>query len=157
MHHSVPDTKWCIDQAAATRRSTVLKSWTLTIDVDASPDAAWAVVGDPLAAPRFYPKYVSAEVDGDTRILTRDDGGKLVERLLERDEAGRSYAYSVIEGAPVRSHRASFTVEENGAGSRIVWSTEAEGSDPAVDMEARLAPSQEGALVLLKAVIEGTA
>jgi hypothetical protein len=142
--------------SAATRRSTVLKSWTLTIDVDASADAAWAVVGDLFAAPRFYPKYVSVEVDGDIRTLTRDDGGKLVERLLERDEAGRSYAYAVIDGAPVRSHRASFAVEEAGTGSRIVWSSEAEGSDPEVDMEARLTPSQEGALVLLKELIEGT-
>lgn len=134
----------------------MLKSWTLTIDVDAPPDAAWAVVGDLFAAPRFYPKYVSVEVDGDTRILVRDDGGKLVERLLERDEAGRSYAYSVVDGAPVRSHRASFTVEETAAGSRIVWATEAEGSDPEVDMQARLTPSQEDALVRLKALIEGT-
>jgi carbon monoxide dehydrogenase subunit G len=146
-----------MQQSASVRRSSVLKSWTLTIDVDASPDAAWAVVGDPFAAPRFYPKYVSVEVDGDMRILTRDDGGTLVERLLERDEAGRSYAYSVVDGAPVRSHRASFTVEENGTGSRIIWTTEAEGSDPEIDMEARLSPSQEGALVLLKALIEGAA
>lgn len=132
----------------------MVKSWTLTIDVDAPPDAAWAVVGDLFAPPRFYPKYVSVEVEGDIRTLTRDDGGKLVERLLERDEAGRSYAYSVIDGAPVRSHRARFTVEEAGAGSRIVWATEAEGLDADLDMEARLLPSQTDALARLKALIE---
>jgi len=128
--------------------------WVLTIDVDAPPDAAWAVVGDLTAVPRFYPKYVSAEIEGDARVLTNAEGGRLVERLLERDEAGRMYAYAVVEGAPVRSHRASFAVEPNGAGSRIVWTTEAEGIDPAVDMEERLAPSQREALVRLKAVIE---
>lgn len=135
----------------------MLKSWTLSIDVDASPDAAWAVVGDLYVAPRFYPKYVSAEVDGDIRVLTNTEGGKLVERLLERDEVARSYAYSVIEGAPVRSHRASFTVEPLGDGSRIVWATEAEGLDADLDMEARLRPSQTDALTRLKALIEETA
>jgi mxaD protein len=132
----------------------VLKSWVLSIDVDASPDAAWAVVGDLKAAPRFYPKYVSADIEGDLRVLTNTEGGKLVERLLERDEAGRSYAYSVIEGAPVKSHRASFAVEERAGGSRIVWSTEAEGTDPEVDLEQRLSGSQSDALVRLKDLIE---
>lgn len=129
--------------------------WVLTIDVDAPPDAAWALVGDLTAVPRFYPKYVAVEVEGDTRVLTNADGGRLVERLLERDDENRVYAYSVVEGAPVASHRASFAVEPNGQGSRIVWSTEAEGRDPAVDMEERLAPGQRDALARMKAILEG--
>ena len=132
----------------------MVKKWTLTIDVDAAPDAAWAVVGDMTVVPRFYPKYVSAEMDGDMRVLTNGEGGKLVERVFDRDDSGRSYSYSVVEGAPVRSHQASFTVEESDAGSRIVWTTEAEGTDPAVDMEERLSGSQRDALGRLKALIE---
>ncbi|HSL64814.1 MAG TPA: SRPBCC family protein, partial [Gaiellaceae bacterium] len=107
-----------------------MPDWELSIEVDAPPDEVWAFIGDPTTVPRWYPKYVTCEVDGETRTLRSAEGAELVERLLERDEARRSYAYSVLSGAPVSAHRASFEVVPSGAGSRVVWRTEAEPSDP---------------------------
>jgi hypothetical protein len=133
-----------------------MASWELTMDVDAAPEAVWALVGDPASVPRWYPKYVAAEVEGDRRVLRAADGGELVERLLERDDAARRYTYSVVSGAPVRSHRASFEVRERGAGSTIVWRTEAESSDPSADLEARLSPTQADALRRMKELVEAT-
>jgi uncharacterized protein YndB with AHSA1/START domain len=132
-----------------------MPKWTLTVDIDASPDAVWAVIGDPVGVPKWFTKYVSATVDGDTRTLVNDQGGELVERLLTRDDARRHYSYSVIAGAPVASHEASFEVVAEGTGSRVIWTTDTEAKDPAMDMQARLTPAQTEGLQTLKAVVEG--
>jgi len=132
-----------------------MPSWELTIDVDASPDAVWAFIGDPTTVPQWYPKYVSCEVDGDTRVLRSAEGAELREALMDRDEDRRFYAYSVLSGAPVASHRASFEVAAVGEGSRVIWSTDAEPFDPSVDLEARLTPTQTDALARVKRIVEG--
>lgn len=134
-----------------------MASWAVTIDVDAPPDAVWAFIGDPTTVPRWYPKYVSCEVDGDSRTLRAAEGQVLHERLMERDDEQRWYSYSVVSGAPVRSHLASFQVTAEGSGSRIRWSTTAEPIDPAADLEGRLTASQTEALARVKAIVEGTA
>ena len=133
-----------------------MAEWELSVDVAVPPEQAWELVGDPVGVPRWFPKYVSASLDGAMRTLVRDDGGELVEELLERDDARRYYAYTVVSGAPVASHRASFEVQAVGDGSRIVWWTRTEPQDPAVDMESRLRPGQEAGLERMKAVLEGT-
>jgi len=125
--------------------------------VDAPPDAVWAFVGDPSTVPLWYPKYVACEVDGETRRLRSAKGAELVERLMDRDDARRRYAYSVLSGAPVASHRASFEVVPAGAGSRVVWRTVAEPSDPAVDLRARLEGTQTDALRRIKEIVEAGA
>ena len=131
-----------------------MPEWTLTVDIAADPDAVWAVVGDPVGVPKWFTKYVSATVDGDARTLVNDQGGELVERLLERDDARRYYSYSVIAGPPLAHHEASFEVVAEGAGSRVIWTTDTEGKDPAVDMRARLEPAQTEGLQTLKELLE---
>ena len=129
----------------------------LTIDVDAPAEVAWGIVGDPTSVPRWFPKYVECMVEGNVRTLRNADGGVLLERLLDRDEGGRSYAYTVTEGAPLRSHRASFRVAERDGGCTIVWRTRAEYLDPSIDTEARLAPAQREGLERLKGLCEAAA
>ena len=127
----------------------------LTIDVDATPDATWALVGDPVGVPSWFVKYVAAEIDGDIRTLTNADGGQLVEKILDRDDAERRYSYTVISGAPLKSHHASFAVVATATGSRVVWHTAGELNDPSLDLEARLGAAQREGLIRLKAVVEG--
>jgi hypothetical protein len=123
--------------------------------VDVDPDRAWALVGGRDLVPRWYPVYVSSVTEGDTRTLTREDGVTLTERLLERDEAGRSYAYAVVAGLPLAHHRAAFRVTPRpGGGCTVTWSTEARHEDPAVDMRERLAGRQREALLTMKRVLE---
>ncbi|MDX6556900.1 MAG: hypothetical protein QOD86_3095 [Miltoncostaeaceae bacterium] len=129
----------------------------VAVDVDAPPDAVWAVVGDPTSVPRWYTKYVSAEVDGERRVIRSADGRELVERLIDRDDAGRSYSYSVLSGAPVVDHRASFTVEARGEGSRIVWRTEGRSTVEGASLEDRVRGTQTEALAGLKAMLEADA
>ena len=128
--------------------------YTLTIDVDVPPDAAWSVVGDVTAVPRWFTKYVECEVVGDVRTLRSAEGAELVERLLDRDDAARTYAYTVIAGPPLKSHRASFSVMPRDGGSTILWHTCAEFLDVSIDAEERLAPGQRAGLERLKALCE---
>jgi uncharacterized protein YndB with AHSA1/START domain len=132
-------------------------AYELSVEIAAPPDEVWALVGDPVGVPRWFTKYVGAEIDGDTRILRRADGGELVERLLDRDDEARRYSYSVTAGSPLRTHHASFEVRPAGAGSIVVWRTEAEFQDPAIDAEERLAGGQRDALQAMKALLEGSA
>ena len=128
--------------------------WQRAIDVNAPASATWDLVGDPTSVPRWYPKYETADVTGGQRILRNADGGELVETLDGRDDAARRYSYSVISGAPVSSYHATFEVQEREGGSRVVWTVEAEPSDPAVDLEARLVPTQDAALQRIKEIVE---
>jgi hypothetical protein len=129
-------------------------AYELAIDVDASPDATWAVVGDLGGVPKWFVKYPECTVDGDLRTLVNAEGGQLVERILERDDKERSYSYSVIEGAPLASHWASFAVVPRDGGSTILWNTRAEFLDASIDPEERLAAGQRGALECLKELCE---
>ena len=127
------------------------------VDVDAPPDAVWAVLGDPTSVPRWYPKYVAAETDGDVRRVHSADGRVLVERLLDRDDARRTYSYTVLSGAPVEDHRASFTVEPRGDGSRVIWRTEGRSTVEGASLEERVRGTQTAALEGLKAMLEAEA
>lgn len=134
-----------------------MPAWALTIDIDAPPEAVWRFIGDPTTVPQWYPKYVACDVDGDRRTLRTAEGAELHERLLERDDARRFYSYSVVSGAPVASHLASFEVTAEGDGSRVRWATQAEPLDPAADIRARLTASQTDALDRVKAIVEAGA
>lgn len=134
-----------------------MASWELAIDVDAPPETTWAFVGDPTTVPQWYPKYVGCTVDGDTRVLRNAEGGELVERLVDRDDEARSYSYSVLSGAPVSDHLATFRVDAAGAGSRITWSTSAESDRPGDDLAERLRPTQSEALRRIKEIVESGA
>ena len=129
-------------------------AFSVSIDVAVPPDEAWAVIGDPTAIPRWYRAYETCTVEGDRRVLTRADGAVLEERLLERDDDARFYAYTVLSGVPLRSHWASFTVEPAAGGSRIVWRTEGEPDDPDADLEERIAGRQRQALEALRTLLE---
>ncbi|MEW6581310.1 MAG: SRPBCC family protein [Actinomycetota bacterium] len=132
-------------------------AFSVSVDVDAPAGVAWQVAGDPAGVPRWYTAYESCTVDGDRRVLRRAGGAEVVERLVARDDARRSYSYSVVAGVPVTDHLASIEVEDTGRGSRVVWRTSATPRNPDADLEALLAGRQRAALEVLKELIEETA
>lgn len=125
------------------------------LDLAVTPEAAWAVVGDPCGVTRWYPLYVSCDVDGTIRTLGRADGAVVIEELLSRDDQAMTYSYAVTEGLPLAEHEASFTVEPREGGCRVVWRTHAVHEDPSIDMEERLSARQAEALEGLRALLEG--
>ena len=72
---------------------------TVSIEIPASADAVWQLMGGFDALPDwlpFIPKSVVTE-GGRVRSLTTSDGGTVVERLEAFDNRQRSYTYSIIQ------------------------------------------------------------
>ena len=68
----------------------------------------------------FFPGIESFRLEGDDRIIAMF-GMEIRERLLSRDETTRTISYSVVEGVPLDSHKATITVEPDGEGSKVTW------------------------------------
>jgi mxaD protein len=113
-----------------------MPSFLHTIDIDATPDQVWAVLGDIASVDRWIPGVASVTVDGTTRVCTFEDGHTQDERILDYSPHTRSYRYH-IEGAPlpVTDNTGSFSIEENGSRSRVVWESSFEPLDPAMAIQ----------------------
>jgi hypothetical protein len=93
----------------------------------AAPELAWSTIGGFCAIASWHPAIATCEEqtkDGATyRTLTLADGAKLVEKLVERDEAARSYTYTIEEGPlPVAGYRSTIKVVPSANGSTLDWS-----------------------------------
>ena len=88
----------------------------------------WALIGGFNDLPHWHPAVLSSELmeeDGDTvRHLVIVGRIRLAERLLSRDDAARSYRYTLEDGPlPVEGYIATLSVAANGDGSVTVrWS-----------------------------------
>lgn len=126
------------------------------VNVAVPPGTAWELVGDPGRVGEWFGPVAELTMDGDVRRVTMKHGAQLVERITERDDAARSYSYTVQEGIPgLTSHLATMRVEEVPGGSRIVWRQNATHEDPEYDIEARLAGVMGKGLASLKERLEG--
>jgi hypothetical protein len=109
-------------------------------DLPAPASAVWALVGDFCAIQFWHPQVerciLSADDDDDgiraqiRGLVVKGGLGTIVEVETARDEAGRSYSYSLIQGPlPVRAYNATLAVRPNGTGSTVIWSAtfDAEG------------------------------
>ena len=114
-----------------------------------APEELKARVGEALERPVFF-----SVADDSEGIVFGADGAVVVEDLLARNDDAMTYSYAVTAGLPLAEHTASFTVEPNDDGCRVIWRTHAVHEDPSIDMEARLADRQREALEGLRAVLE---
>ncbi len=65
------------------------------------------------------------------------------ERIVERDDATRTYVYEYLTGPlPLQSYRSRFTVQEHPEGSEIVWTADFTTGD--VDADPGLADAIGG-------------
>ncbi len=57
------------------------------------------------------------------RTLTTAQGGVVVEHLDSRDDAARTYTYTIITAGPlpVANYHSTLSVQPAGAGSSVVW------------------------------------
>jgi carbon monoxide dehydrogenase subunit G len=123
---------------------------TAQIDIKGSSDDVWALVGDFGGIAEWMPGIESCRVEGDDRII-ETMGMTITERLVGRDDGGRVITYSIVDGAPVESHRAVVTVTPAGDGSHVTWEVEATPDEMADLMTA----VYQGTLDELKKRIEG--
>jgi carbon monoxide dehydrogenase subunit G len=90
------------------------------VTVGAPPDEVWAKLGDFGGIGEYFPGIESCRLEGDDRVIGLF-GMEIRERLMTRDDAGRTLTYSVVAGVPVESHTATITVEPEGDGSKVTW------------------------------------
>lgn len=128
------------------------------VDVAVPPDAAWGLAGDPVAIREWFGPVSEITVDGDLRTVTMGNGAQLLERLVDRDDAARTYSYVVESGIPgLTSHRATIRVVEAPGGSRVLWRQTATSDVEGYDIEARLSAVMTAGLESLRDRLEGAA
>lgn len=96
-----------------------------TVTIKAPAAKVWALVSDFSAWEKWHPAVKSTkteEKDGSTfRTLTLQDGGTIVERLKEKNDADMQLKYEIVEGVvPVSNYNSKITVKDTGNGETTV-------------------------------------
>lgn len=119
-----------------------------TIDIPASADQVWQLIGGFNTLPDWLPLITNSELSegGRVRTLQTADGGVVVERLQTFDNAARTYSYSIEQAPfPASDYLATIKVEAQGQGARVTWS----GRFNAVDV------SDEEVVALFNGIYQG--
>jgi len=94
------------------------------IQIAARPDQVWDAVRDIGAIhERLAPGFVTDTVledGGSARVVTFGNGMVARELIVDRDDAARRLAWSVV-GGRMTHHNASLQIFAEGQGSRAVW------------------------------------
>lgn len=133
-----------------------------SIELPVSAGEVWALIGDFNGLPRWNTGLERSELsnDGKRRTLTLKAGGKVVEDLVNRDDAARSISYNIVEGPiPVTRHMATLSVSDRGLNqSTVLWRCEFEPKDaPAEVVTGIFLGIFGGGLAQLSAVLAGKA
>lgn len=128
--------------AAAAEMTTVTREVVLAT----APADLWQQVGDFASIHVWHPAIVSTEivkgennVVGAHRKVTLGDGAAVVEELAERDDAGMTLSYTIVDAPlPVADYRSTITVVSEGDGSKMSWSGTFKpvGDTPPAEVEA---------------------
>jgi len=110
---------------------------TNTIEIKASPEAVWAVLGDLTATPHWLPGTVAARIDGDTRICVMGDGSQVQEQISDYSADDHTYAWRHLQvPLPVRDSHGTYTVRSADAGTAtVILHTQFDPLDPAATAE----------------------
>jgi hypothetical protein len=97
------------------------------IDVPASPNEVWQLIGGFNSLPDWLPNILKSELSegGRVRHLATPSGDTIIERLERFDNAARAYSYSILQ-APfkIKNYLATIHVEAKDGenSSRVEWS-----------------------------------
>ena len=99
-----------------------------TVTVKASPAEVWKVIGPFCAISDWYPGITTCteeRIGGAThRRLVTQDGAQFLEKLLEHDEGGMRYSYTIEQSPlPVADYRSTLAVAEADGMTRLTWSS----------------------------------
>ena len=98
-----------------------------SVDISASPDQVWDLIGGFGSLPDWLPYIPQSELSrgGRVRHLANRKGETIVERLEAFDNLARSYTYSILKAfSPVTDYLSTLRILETdgGKGSRVQWS-----------------------------------
>ena len=117
-----------------------------TITIDATPEQVWAIAGDFVGLDKWYPMIESSRLVlgkndevGCIRQLTRLNGTKVEEKLIDYNPWDHTLTYTYAGGQPLSSdYFATLTVKDAGDGKSLVeWKARFKGLDYTVDDPAR--------------------
>jgi carbon monoxide dehydrogenase subunit G len=113
-----------------------MPSFSHSIDIAASADQVWQILGDLTSVDRWIPGVTAVRRTDTGRVCTFEDGHTQEEQILDYSPENRSYRY-VIDGAPlpVRENTGSFTVHDADGQARVVWESSFEAVDPSMSEE----------------------
>jgi Polyketide cyclase / dehydrase and lipid transport len=110
-------------------------------EVPGEPQTIWSFAGDFCAIKDWHPLVADCQEtkEGDVtyRTLTLKDGGKIKEKLTDKDDT--SYSYEIVESPlPVKNYKAKFWVEPDDEPERtaVYWEAEFDANG-ASDEDAR--------------------
>jgi hypothetical protein len=94
-----------------------------SVDLAASPDKVWALIGTFNAT--WHPLVAKVQLTGSgvgqLRTIETVDGKQIVERLDATDSAKRFYRYTNISGIPASSYTGELAVKPKGSGCTVEW------------------------------------
>ncbi|MCU1282115.1 MAG: D-threo-aldose 1-dehydrogenase [bacterium] len=98
-----------------------------SIDISASPDQVWELIGGFDSLPNWLPFIPKSELSdgGRVRHLATPNGETIVEQLESFDNDAHCYTYSILEGPfPVTGYVSTLRVQDADGGkrSRVEWS-----------------------------------
>jgi hypothetical protein len=107
----------------------------MSVNLPASADKVWDLIGGFNALPDWHPAVEKSEVEGDgtgsVRTLHLAGGGTITERLVQLDDAGRVYSYSILSSPlPVANYTGTIRLKESadGSGCALEWESDFEAA-----------------------------
>ncbi len=95
-----------------------------SVDLAASPDQVWAVIGQ-FGNLMWHPLAASVQLTGtgvgQLRSVETIDGKRIIERLEFVDDAQKLYRYSNVSGLGVVNYTGTFAAKPKGSGTSVEW------------------------------------
>jgi hypothetical protein len=115
--------------AVATAHGPTRQKVTETVEINASPDKVWKVIGN-FQDMSWHPAIAKLEGSGGndpnaTRVLTLKSGGTISEKLEKNDPEKMTYKYEItdvdVKVLPVKNYSSSISVKGDGSKSTVEW------------------------------------
>jgi hypothetical protein len=94
-----------------------------SVDLAASPDQVWAVIGQ--FGGMWHPLIASVQLTGEgvgqLRKIETIDGKQIIERLEFMDNSQKLYRYTNVSGLGVVDYTGTFDAKPNGNGTSVEW------------------------------------
>jgi hypothetical protein len=103
--------------------NTELQTVADSVDLAASPDQVWALVGQfgGMWHPLIAKVQLTGQGVGQLRTIETIDGKQIIERLELMDNAQRLYRYTNVSGLGVENYTGTFDLKPKGSGSSVEW------------------------------------
>ncbi len=103
--------------------NTELQTVADSVDLSASPDQVWAVIGQfgGMWHPLIARVQLTGEGVGQLRTIETIDGKQIIERLEAMDNSERLYRYTNVSGIGAVDYTGTLDVKPKGTGSSVEW------------------------------------